>query len=358
MIAGLLQRTLTISMRMAVTIAAATVLASLPATAQKLPDKNVVKEWVANAEQSSELSSYTGAPYHFVAHFHYTFADKSVDGIYEVLWAAPDRFRVEFRAGNVGETDVVLGDKKYVLRNTPTMSYAMWSVSGLLQRANAIRVPAEHTAPSTHNITATGDGASRQICAEIGPATLLVHQMCFDAATFAIVSDRTHSKKGAHIAGGSIEIDRTDFMQLDGTRIPRHVVRQWGPETIDATVEKWERVDTIADDLLTPPEKSVPWDWCASPIVDTSNMPAPTLAPQIDLSHAWTGAAVIHYFAFYRVVDASGNIEQSTALLGSPDSPAAAAALKGRAARYFCNGKPIRYESVSIIFPALVAFGM
>ncbi len=30
-----------------------------------------------------------------------------MDGTYEILWVAADRYRVEFRMGDIGETDLV-----------------------------------------------------------------------------------------------------------------------------------------------------------------------------------------------------------------------------------------------------------
>jgi len=112
--------------------ALALVLSSVPALAQSLPDKNEVREWIKKAQEASDLRSPGAAPYHLVAKTRYAIGDKTMDGTYEILWAAPDRYRVEFRMGDIGETDLVLGDKKYVERNTQTMTLPMWSVSSIL----------------------------------------------------------------------------------------------------------------------------------------------------------------------------------------------------------------------------------
>ena len=82
------------------------VLSSVPALAQSLPDKNEVREWIKKAQEASDLRS-PGAPYHLVAKIRYAIGDKTMDGTYEILWVAADRYRVEFRMGDIGETDLV-----------------------------------------------------------------------------------------------------------------------------------------------------------------------------------------------------------------------------------------------------------
>jgi hypothetical protein len=80
----------------------------------------------------SDLQSPAATAYPLVASCHYSLGDKTFEGTYEVLWAAPDRYRIEFRMGNLDETDVVIGNKKYVKRNAPTMTIPMSSISSIL----------------------------------------------------------------------------------------------------------------------------------------------------------------------------------------------------------------------------------
>jgi hypothetical protein len=77
----------------------AAVLSFRPASGQVLPDKKVVQEWVSKARNSGGLQSPDDQPYHLVAKLRYTLADKTIEAMYEILWAAPDRYRVEFRGG-------------------------------------------------------------------------------------------------------------------------------------------------------------------------------------------------------------------------------------------------------------------
>src|ERR1700734_3603182 len=89
-------------------------LSSVAVFAQSLPSKKEATEWVRKAREASDLQSPDAPPYHLVAKIRYTINDKTMEGTYEILWAAPDQYRVDFRVGDIGETDLVLGDKKYV----------------------------------------------------------------------------------------------------------------------------------------------------------------------------------------------------------------------------------------------------
>jgi hypothetical protein len=324
------------------------------AFAQQLPDKKVVKEWVAKVRPSGGVAPYSSGPYHFVAKFHYSFGNETHDGVYEVLWDAPDRVRVEFRVGDTGETDVIWGDKRSVLRNTPTMTYAKWSAAAMLGQPADFRVPFAHAASSIHRIISKGAGASRQICADVGDDLVQTDQLCFGATTSDLVEEHLHPSGNARVVGGFMEIDATDFMQLDGRRYPSHLVRKWGPETIDATVEKWETVEKFGEDTFTPPAKSVVWDRCAAPTIETKKLDAQTSGLIFVPDRGGNGMR-IDFFAFYRVIGADGRVEQSVPLFGSPKKGAPGEAVGDRAAIQLCNGKPIRYETVTTFWPSLLA---
>jgi hypothetical protein len=342
---------------LAAIVALAIAATSVCAGAQSLPDKKVVKDWVANARKSTDLASYAGRPYHLVAHFQEDFNGKTTAGVYEVLWAAADRFRVEFRVGTAGETDVVLGDKKYVLRNTPTMSYTMWSVSDVAAgRLMIPQSPLDHNDDSVHKVRSEPAGAGQQICADVGDDSVIVHQMCFDPASGAIVAEHVFKRGSSDAAAQSFTLERTDFLQLSDTRIARRVHRHSGPETIDLTVEKWEAVEQSGPDTFVPPAKSVAWDWCASPSIDRHGMGGPA-APELFRPDAPGSGVKVLFFASYHIVGTDGRIEQSTPLFGGLVKPIPGDSIHDRAPIRFCGGKPIRYESISTYWPGLIILG-
>src|ERR1700728_3538107 len=88
-------------------IIAALSTALAPASAQSPSSAKKVSQWIEKARAMSSLETSDILPYHLVATFRYSWQDKSLDGTYEVLWAAPDHVRTGFRMGSISETVIV-----------------------------------------------------------------------------------------------------------------------------------------------------------------------------------------------------------------------------------------------------------
>jgi len=319
------------------------VLSSVPAFTQSLPNKKEAREWVRRAQEASDLRSPDAPPYHLVAKIRYTINDKTMDGTYEILWAAPDRYRVEFRMGDIGETDLVLGDKKYVLRTTPTMTLPMWSVSSILFFSTPL--PSAQSSQSVHKLSWAGDMANRQICAAVGESVTLDNKLCFDAKTTEVTA--THTQP---ITNGSYRtvidaftLDLTDYASLGKMRYPQHLERRSGPESIVATVEKWEAVQKFDESVFVPLPNSTAWDWCSTPKIE---MP-PSNRPYVLIPF-------IPYFGLYKVVRPDGTVKEATLLFGSAKGPAKEMLdmeRHNRSAVHICGGKPVEYETMVVIWP-------
>jgi hypothetical protein len=327
------------------------VLNSFPTLAQSLPDKKDVMEWVRKAQEASDLQSPDAAPYHLVAKIRYTINDKTMDATYEILWSAPDRYRVEFRMGDTGETDLVLGDKKYVKRNTPTMTLPMWSISSLLFFSTPMR-----SAPSSdtvHELSWLGDGSNRQICAIVGESATFKHELCFDADTTELTATHTHPRAHSSVVGAKLAMDLTDYVSLGKMRYPQRMIRVSGPEAIDATVEKWEAVQKFDKDVFVPLSNSIIWDWCSAPKIEMPKSNGPYVPP-LNVNPV-TGTLSFPYFGLYKVVRADGTVKEATLLVGDPEGPAKellARQTHDPSAVHVCGGKPVEYESMFLMWPA------
>jgi hypothetical protein len=332
---------------------AAFLFGSMPAPAQSLPDKKEVSEWVTKALDTDILQSPDASPFHFLATVRYTFNGKSVDGTYEVMWQAADRFRVEFRMGDVTETDLILGDKKYVDRNTPTMTMLMWSISSFLFPEGRKPVPSLTRNDAVYKLTATGEGATRQICAMVGDHKTLENEMCFSATTRDLTSHRIHPLRS--MVNGAISIDLTDYISFGKLRYPQHLFKQFGTEMIYATVERWEAVEKFDSKLFAPLPNSIAWDWCSTPEV---HRPKTTQNSSfISAIMSSTGQGQFPYVGVYKIVGQDGTPKQVTQLFRSPESAAKEFVneqRRERSAVHICNGKPVEYETIVAFFPTIL----
>jgi len=99
-----------------------------PPDPQSLPSKKDAVDLIKKVETQTRLTAAGRSPFRLVAKLRWTSGANSSDGTYEVLWAAPGRFREEFRLGPINETDVALGDKLYILRSNGVVTYPLWRV--------------------------------------------------------------------------------------------------------------------------------------------------------------------------------------------------------------------------------------
>ena len=325
------------------------VFSPFPALGQSLPDKKEVMEWVRKAREASDLQSPDAAPYHLVAKIRYTMNEKTMDGTYEILWSAPDQYRVEFRMGDIGETDLVLGDKKYVKRNTPTMTLPMWTISSLLFFSKPM--PSAPSSDSVQKLSWVGVGANRQICAIVGESATLDHEFCFDAETTEVTAIDTHPKSHSPVVNAATTMDLTEYANLGKMRYPQRLLRRSGPEAIDVTVEKWEAVEKVDENVFAPLSNSVVWGWCSAPEIKMPNSNSPHVLPlNVD---PISGTLSFPYFGLYKVVRADGTVKEATLMFGDPKGPAKELLDRqrhDRSAVHICGGKPVEYETVFAIW--------
>jgi hypothetical protein len=333
----------------------ALLLFSTPVRGQSLPDRKEASEWVRNALEASDLKSPDAAPYHLVAKLHYVLGDKTLDGTYEILWAAPDRWRVEIRMGDTGETLLFLEDKEYVVRNTPTMTVPMASISMFLFRFDVFAPPPKaQSDAAVYKLYFTGKGATRQICALVGDHKLLENEFCFNTNS-ELVSRHERPEPYGPVLRGTYSLDMVDYVRLGNIRYPQHLSRRVGPESIDATVQKWETVKQFDANVFSPPPNSTVWDWCSTPEIQMpQNTRQQSLSAALDQSVAGTGHPP--YLAVYQIVGTDGIAKQNTELFSSPESLMKEFMSQQSHERWpipVCNGKPVQYEHIFMYWALL-----
>jgi len=330
------------------------VLLSKAASAQSLPDKKEVSDWVRNALKASDLASADSLSYHLMAKVHYTLGDKTLDGTYEILWATRDRYRLEIRMSDTGETDVVLTDKEYIVRNTPTPTVEMGRLTGFLFNPSLPESSGTQRNDSVYKLSSTGEGATRQICALVGDNQTLEHEFCFDANS-ELVSRHDRPRPHSSVSKEAYSLDMTDYVSLESMRYPRRLSKRFGPESIDVNVEKWETVKQFDAKVFVPPPNSTVWNWCSTPEVKTPKNAQQQVLSAI-LSQSFTANGRLPYLAVYQIIGTDGMAKQTTDLFSSPESAMkefTSEQRRGPWPVHVCNGKPVEYESIFTFWPLL-----
>ena len=316
-----------------------------PAHAQSLPSLDEATALLKKAIDATNLKGPGVPPFHLVAKIHYVLDDKTADGMYEILYAASDRYRVQLELDGVGETDVAVGNKIYILRATPTMTYPFWSLQDFLWQPGW---PFLGVRPKATRVYASTSGTEARPCLDAESEKPVIKQVCFDPASNAVVS--------IHVGGNpqvgdpkhvGFESDLDDFVDFRPARYPRRLHKQFFREIIDATVEKLVPVDKFADDAFTPPPNAQVRDWCASPVLGKAARP-PT--PTMHFIDPWL--EMKDFMAIYLLVSRDGNVKNI--LMIHPSNNAGANAWFGGATKiarfvtHTCDGKAVEYETVTI----------
>jgi hypothetical protein len=317
-----------------------------PVRGQALPSRKEAADWISKAEAASRLDAPGMPPFHLVAKIHYALGDQNLDGTYEILWAAPDRYRLELRLGNIGETDVILGDKKYVERTTPTMSLPMWSVTKLF----GFDFPARSSGPVNYHVnklTYVNDGSTPHICATVNDSSLH-RQFCFDAASRGVVSEHTLVDSHSLPPNWAFSTDLTDYKSLGQTRFPQKLAIHIGPGAVEAKIEKWEPVQTFGENIFVPLSIGKLWDWCATPEIRQPSHPPPANPLFIPYGASSTTQMTVAYVALYKVVAPDGRTVVVEPILATPTDHLNALVEQQRRSPspvHSCDGKAIQYET-------------
>jgi hypothetical protein len=316
-----------------------------PACAQSLPTLDEASALLKKAIDATNLKAPGEPPFHLVAKVRYTLDDKTTDGTYEILYAAPYRYRVELRLGAIGETNVALGDKFYIVRTTPTMTLPFWSLETFFWQPGILYVGIE---PKAKRIYTSTVGAEVRTCVDAESEKAATKQICFDPASNAVVSISVKGKPPFGTPKNiEFENDLDDFVDLGPIRYPHQLVKKFVTETIEATVETFVAVDAFADSVFTPPEKAEVHDWCPSPVHE--NQPSKPPAPAHPNDH-WLRMNALT--AYYLLVGKDGYVKKGLLLHSSGDATsdkfAALLYKKTKLGIRTCGGKPIEYETIAV----------
>jgi hypothetical protein len=311
------------------------VLAETSLHAQTIPRRADADKLLQDTVHRQFLDAVGNPPFHLVAHVRYDHLGTTKEGTYELLWAGPNRFKEELQLGEATETDIVLGDKIYILRNTPTLMPHFRYIPSLVRNPFYPTSLHELDTATVSRVYSDGKAGTPTFCVE--PGDLRDARVCFDTATRQITFLHTHWGPYSSLK----TLDQNDFISVEGIRYPRHVVHQNKNETTEISVEKLEKVADLPANAFVPRASSEVRDWCLHPVapLDILNQHAPF--PKTHPSDA--------FFPFYILIGRDGHIEKFVSL--NPAAPPVDDRIENwiRKAQYpvtMCGNKPIKTERI------------
>lgn len=268
---------------------ATTVFAAHP----KLPSKKQAETMLQQASEAVNLWAPGTPPYHLSADIQLKLGGKKFNGTYDLWWAAPDKYRegllMPAEGGTIAETDLALGDKFYVLRNTPTLSIPLWELRKALRS-----VPGIVYGPKNSEISRVyWDKRAQEVCVDKGLYAFVyesfVYESCFDKVSGSL---QTFRREAASPWGGPAQTDKdmqgfeaADFTDFPvGKRFPREINTQLFDMKLQVTIRGLNADSRFDRDTFQPPPHSKVWDWCPNPVrgaepTESLNIPIAEVKP-------------------------------------------------------------------------------
>lgn len=283
---------------------------------------------------ATNLKSSAKQPFHLTSTVKYKANGPNLTGRVEILFAAPDRYRINVNLGKISETQIALGDKLYISRSPKNFSAESWRIAqflwhpgAALETPSTVTVGRETTSPTVK----VADNCEEEYDA------LRIRKACFDPSTQGITSFSIQDQKGSKLTQDVVSL--SDFRSLGASRYPGHLTKKSVWDTIDVTVDSLTVESAFDESTFTPPSNSLARDWCAS--------------PEVSAAPASGRRAVVEYalYVYYVLVGADGR-SKSFSFVNDPVQfalPQARQALESK--RYpvlTCSGKPIEYDLVVV----------
>lgn len=313
------------------------------ACAQSLPTKKEAEALLQRAAEATDFQASDTPPFHLVAQVHYEIGGHPFDGSYELFWASPDRHRENFSMGTMMETEVALGDKLYVLRNTTTMTLPFWSIRLALRSPRHLLYG---TKPNVDRVYSSQVRGENRTCVDSSDESL-VREICFDPVSNQIVflSHKlpvcSHCENLPKSLRDSFGLEMSEFLSLGTKLFPRRIIRNDFDLRIDLETKTIEQAISFAQDVFTPPVGAESRDWCSKP--DTKGKLSWTFGPLVKVNPP--GSIV----AYYVLVGRDGKVEKSIPLRSGGISVDERLNQWFRGSRFpvlSCGNKAIEYETV------------
>jgi len=260
-----------------------------------------------------------------------------MDGAYEVLWQAPDRFREEFGLGPFSESDVAVPGKLYVRRNTPVPALALWrlrTLTGLPTSKAVISVD------KIAKVLPQKNSAGSVWCFELAPPSLAAD--CVEPLSGRLISMGASAKNGL---GGFSE---DHFISVGSSNYATHMLSTIGTDSIEVNVDELDQVDGFADGIFSPPNGATSSDWCPNPSVAKDDGQELRIWTSIAFGSGFPPPRTHDLTGYYLKVGTDGGIEFAAEM--HPDGTARRVDLVGannvRLPVHSCAGKPIGYETI------------
>jgi len=221
--------------------------------------KSQAEAILSKASEMVNIKAPGSAPFVLIAKVHLQEGRKSVEGIYAVSWAAPDRFRRVLRFPNFSSTDLAQGDKLYRQRSTEGLPLLIWQLDKMMDLVIHYELDPKTKVKRIQREQVNGVDETCVVLERVD----LSSKVCLDSATNEPLSidEKLEDAEPFHE-----HYELRDYGPFESRRFPRKIsFRGWGSQGIEVQVEKLIRVQAFAQDEFIAPKGAQVSNFCEHP---------------------------------------------------------------------------------------------
>lgn len=214
---------------------------------------------LSKASEMVNIKAPGSAPFVLIAKVHLQEGKKSVEGMYAISWAAPERFRRVLRFPNFSETDVAQGDKLYRQRSTQGLPLLIWQLNRMMDSVIHYELDPKTKVKRIQSEQVNGVD---ETCVVLERADLN-SKVCLNSTTNEPL---TIDAKLEDAEPFREHYELSDYEPFEARRFPRKLYfHGWGSRGIEVQVEKLIRVQAFAQDEFTAPKGAQVSNFCEHP---------------------------------------------------------------------------------------------
>jgi hypothetical protein len=262
--------------------------------------------------------------------------EKSIDGVYAMSWAAPDRFRRVMGFHNYAQTDVARGENYYTKRTTDGVPLLVWRLGELMDSFAVRRKTLPAAVKRMESQSVEGRNAT---CVSVSELTE-DSRICVDADTSEVMSiDEGMDDSPAYRQ----KFEYSEYQTFGTKNYPRRFKYSGrNKRSIEVTIEQLTPVREFAADEFSPPAGSEIWRYCSG-IEEMTGEFTSALGSELPVNFSNMDADI------YFEIGPSG-VPRSGQVVYSSDPARDKAVLAWLLGGHFplktCDGRPIAYAMI------------
>lgn len=267
---------------------------------------------LAKSHDLSNIEAAGSPAFVLNAKIHYQIGTQTAEGDGQIIWTAPDHYRVAYSAPNYFYNETVRDGYRYLARTNDEMPLVIYELHTAVAKAMQA---GPNPQDKINNVAVVQAGNDSLTCLTFKPPVAM--RDCLDSH-----GDLVTAESGPPTAASALykRYEFSDFVAFGAKRFPQKIVFRGGDGyVIGLDVQRLVLIKELSADAFTVPPDAMKEPWCAEPKTESADLPmepfslAKDLTPMIDASRSLAAENASLYF----VIGPNGHVRAVTVIHSS-----------------------------------------